>query len=428
MVGADMALLPSSFKALEQSFGFSTSQLGALMMAQSLPMAICAPLWGYVADQKYLPQWRVLLLGCAGWGSTMALLACANTFEQMAMLRLVNGASIAAIVPVSQTILAEMYPPDIHGSVFGFLGSSQSGGQFLATLVCTMYARVDTVLGASTAWRLIYFVFAIMSFMFAVPVWWIGAPCPEPRRAHAAEPLEVPHPGVSSAWGSLLTPSFLVITFQGCFGNVPWNVLAFLPMYFQTGSLSDSAAGIIASAMVFGSFFGNTIGGHLGDYMDAKWHRHGRVVVAQASVLMGLLLMMAILLLIPLSSAYEALMILSLIVFGTLASFCQAGTNRPVVAQVVPPEHRGITFAVWFGLEGASAALLGAPLVGFIIQRFGYAEGGDLALNQDALRSAMVWCTSLPWFVCFLAYALLHYTYPSDYKKAQAKGIAGPVE
>ena len=28
MVGADMALLPSSFKALEQSFGFSTSQLG----------------------------------------------------------------------------------------------------------------------------------------------------------------------------------------------------------------------------------------------------------------------------------------------------------------------------------------------------------------------------------------------------------------
>ena len=34
MVGADVALLPSSFKALEQSFGFSTSQLGGDPPAQ----------------------------------------------------------------------------------------------------------------------------------------------------------------------------------------------------------------------------------------------------------------------------------------------------------------------------------------------------------------------------------------------------------
>lgn len=72
-------------------------------------------------------------------------------------------------------------------------------------------------------------------------------------------------------------------------------------------------------------------------------------------------------------------------------------------------------------LEGSSAAILGAPLVGFLAENvFGYVRTTFLVAdmpeslrvgNANALAYALVFLTAVPWTLSFFIYGLLHFTY-----------------
>ena len=70
--------------------------------------------------------------------------------------------------------------------------------------------------------------------------------------------------------------------------------------------------------------------------------------------------------------------------------------------------------------EGAVAAC-GAPLVGLIAERAGFADSGEVqmggtaaARNAGALAHSLLLCLTVPWVACFLFYGVLHVTYPRD--------------
>merc|ERR1719199_144152 len=61
--GADVQLLPASFRALEADLGFAPVNLGQLAMVQALFCACLAPFWASVADMELYP--KKFLLGVA---------------------------------------------------------------------------------------------------------------------------------------------------------------------------------------------------------------------------------------------------------------------------------------------------------------------------------------------------------------------------
>ena len=80
--------------------------------------------------------------------------------------------------------------------------------------------------------------------------------------------------------------------------------------------------------------------------------------------------------------------------------------------------------AAEYGLESASAAVFGGPLVGLLAEfAFGYvASDLDIAAtperlrerNASALRQALLWLTLVPWALCLACFLLVERYYPRD--------------
>lgn len=84
-------------------------------------------------------------------------------------------------------------------------------------------------------------------------------------------------------------------------------------------------------------------------------------------------------------------------------------------------------------VEGSGAAILGAPLVGYLAEHsFGYLRTTLLVSempeqlrvgNADALAAALAFLTVIPWSISFILYGLLHFTYGQP---AQAISVSKP--
>jgi hypothetical protein len=110
--------------------------------------------------------------------------------------------------------------------------------------------------------------------------------------------------------------------------------------------------------------------------------------------------------------------------FGFLATWCGAGVNIPILADIVPASSRSRVMAWEGALENSLANLLGPPIVTILsVHVFGYTFGAsDEVATKDlssaaALGKAMTFTICTPAVVCLCAYSMLHWSYPRDKTK-----------
>ncbi|CDJ61152.1 hypothetical protein, conserved [Eimeria maxima] len=118
--------------------------------------------------------------------------------------------------------------------------------------------------------------------------------------------------------------------------------------------------------------------------------------------------------------------VLLAILIGFLAGWPGVGVNRPILTEIVNPEHRATTFALVSCLEGVGAAALGAPIVGYLCENvFGYIKmTRSVSMNipteviqlgnARAIALSMLCMTVGPWLLTVIAYGFLHLTYKVD--------------
>merc|ERR550539_1071693 len=100
------------------------------------------------------------------------------------------------------------------------------------------------------------------------------------------------------------------------------------------------------------------------------------------------------------------------------------GVDRPILNDVVDPSCRSSIIAWDSAIEGTIASIFGMPFLGFIAQyAFGYMPTNvKLSLmpeharlhNLHALEISMLVMIVVPWLLCFVLYAGLHWTYKRD--------------
>ena len=111
--------------------------------------------------------------------------------------------------------------------------------------------------------------------------------------------------------------------------------------------------------------------------------------------------------------------------FGLCCSWCASATNRPILSEVVQPRLRATLLASLLAIEGSTAALFGAPLVGYLSEAvFGYRSTAGRTVaslpphhraeNADALGRAIVWIGGVCWVLCFCVYGMVHGVYARD--------------
>lgn len=418
--GADLQLLPSTFRSLEAEVGLSPTGLAALATCQALSQSLSAPVWGSLVDSGWSEK-SLLVGGSMAWGVLTLLLAGTTEWYSMLALRTLNGLALASLTPVSQAIIAKSTPATERGYYFGLCELALCMGQLLCTILATPISN-KTMWGVR-GWRVAFATVALTSLALSLVLNALMRDLGPKARRVVDFRAEL---GVLRHCCAIRT--FRVIVLQGCFGSIPWSAFGtFAIMFFQYVGVRDlqAAALFVTSLVALG--FGNILGGHVGDTL-ARWSRfHGRPLTAQISVLSGIPLIVWLVAFIPREassvSQYGAVMC----IFGLTASWCKTGVNRPILAEVVPEGSLARILSWFIAFDGAVAACLGPLVAGLIAEAFGYTPlQGHLdevpavlrAKNARALAMGMLWMCVVPWTVCFFVFGLLHLTYKPDVERA----------
>lgn len=417
--GADMQLLPASFRALEVHLGLTPSSLAILALCQALAQWVCTPVWGSLADHGYSRK-RLIGIGALSWGFLTMLLACTSNYYNMVFLRILNGVALGSLSPVSQSLLVDATEASERGRYFGWVQFSANVGNVLCA-VSTSTVSHQIFFGNIEGWRVAFAVVAVASVVLGLSIFVF---MPEPKRNAIHDGTPTISGELSKVFRYFRINTFTVIVLQGMFGCIPWSALSFMIFYFQYVGISDFGSSALFGMSMAGGAIGGVIGGVVGDHL-ARWSpRHGRPLTAQISVISGIPLIAVILAGVPRDPGYFSTYGSLILLFGITASWCSAGVNRPILAEIVEEKDRASVFAWLVTIDGSFAALFGAPMVGVLAERaFGYHASRDLIsnmplvqreLNASALALSILWCCIGPWVLCFVCYSFLHITYGQD--------------
>lgn len=147
---------------------------------------------------------------------------------------------------------------------------------------------------------------------------------------------------------------------------------------------------------------------------------------AQLSSFLGVPFSFVLFIALPQNSTWWPVYAITFFLGGLTISWCQACTNNPLFAEIVPSDLRTTVYAFDRAFEGAIAALA-APAVGLFAETlFGFKsssaipEGGSLT-EAKALSKGLFLCMAPSFFLCSLCYGLLYFTYSKDRKRVLAR-------
>eukprot|EP00918_Siedleckia_nematoides_P081464 GHVU01178643.1.p1 GENE.GHVU01178643.1~~GHVU01178643.1.p1 ORF type:complete len:581 (+),score=107.00 GHVU01178643.1:323-2065(+) len=431
--GCDDQLLPSSFRALEADLGFYPRSLGQIALTQTLCLSISCPLWGYLADRH--SRKLIMAVGSFLWGVTTMILAFANQFWQVMVLRAFNGFFLGSIAPVSQSVLSDVIPENRKGLGFGIVQLSSSSGRVLGSVITTSVAFL--YMANIRGWRWSFMFTGVLSMVLGTSIFLFMEEIPRRKIRYREIQGDTGGPdtrvqeqekSLGTFWKEFFTESFsvpscLLAVAEGVVGTIPWSALSFMTMYLQYCNFSDLQAAACSGALLVGAMIAGPLGGLIGDAM-ARWLPYnGRQIVGQVAMVVRTPVLFVTFFALPRQRSY--FLAVAALAF-TLGSFSIAGVavSRPILSEVVRPQHRATTFAMCIAAEGISAAALGAPIVGVLAEDvFGYQKTTMMVSempddmregNARALANSLLLLTAIPWALSFVFYSAMHFTYKKD--------------
>eukprot|EP00553_Chaetoceros_curvisetus_P008128 CAMPEP_0204624460 /NCGR_PEP_ID=MMETSP0717-20131115/10204_1 /ASSEMBLY_ACC=CAM_ASM_000666 /TAXON_ID=230516 /ORGANISM="Chaetoceros curvisetus" /LENGTH=496 /DNA_ID=CAMNT_0051639855 /DNA_START=95 /DNA_END=1585 /DNA_ORIENTATION=+ len=385
---ADKQLLASSFPVLERTLHLDIQTLGYFSLFADLSYALSVPYWGYLVHKHGIQRvFFLLAIACACWGvATIGIAVLGSSITGQAIMRSLNGFMLGSILPLSQTLLVEMVPPIMRGRGFGIMAVAEKlAGTFATT----------SVVYCDGNWQIPYYCLGLMSLFMSCLVYRYLDPSRRPypmmiqqQQYTNSSPQELEEGGdekqVKLTMRRIVQriaqlPAFRCLVAQGVFGGIPWSMMSFQLLLLDWRGFNKEEIVTIQFTSGLAGTLGGWIGGSLGDYAAYRLESrssspiHGRIIIALISVIGG----------IPaygmfLYSTTYTTSLAFVNVFHVLASWTQTAAIRPICVDLTRnPSERAQIVAMWTVLEKASAAIFGAPLVGYMTSHILHAKQED---------------------------------------------------
>jgi DHA2 family multidrug resistance protein len=116
----DTTIVNVALPHMQGELGATSDQISWVLTSYLVSSAICMPLTGYFAD--VLGRKRFLLICICGFVMASALCGISASVTQIVLFRLLQGVFGAALVPLSQAIMADAYPPEDRGKAMAIWG------------------------------------------------------------------------------------------------------------------------------------------------------------------------------------------------------------------------------------------------------------------------------------------------------------------
>ncbi|MGE5153092.1 MAG: DHA2 family efflux MFS transporter permease subunit, partial [Bdellovibrio bacteriovorus] len=145
----DMTIVNVTLPHLMGALGATADQVTWVLTAYIVAEAVTIPLTGWLAAR--LGRRRVMLLGITGFVIASAACGLSGSLAQMVLFRLVQGVAGAPLIPLSQAVMAGLYPPEQRGRAMAIWGMGVMLGPILGP---TVGGLVTEHLG----WRWVFYI------------------------------------------------------------------------------------------------------------------------------------------------------------------------------------------------------------------------------------------------------------------------------
>jgi MFS transporter, DHA2 family, multidrug resistance protein len=129
----DTTIVNVSLPHMQGELGATSDQISWVLTSYLVSAAICMPLTGYLAD--VLGRKRFLLICISGFVIASALCGISRNLDEIVGFRLLQGIFGAALVPLSQAIMSDAYPPEQRGRAMAIWGMGVMVGPVLGPTV-----------------------------------------------------------------------------------------------------------------------------------------------------------------------------------------------------------------------------------------------------------------------------------------------------
>lgn len=344
---------------IKEDLGLDNTQLGLALAAFSIPYAFFQIFGGILGD-KFGPR-RVLFAVGLVWATATMLTGFAVGLISLFAARLALGFGEGASFPTATTAMAKWLPLERRAFGQGITHAFARIGNAIAPLAVA-------ALIALWNWRLAFFVFGVISLLwaFAWVVSYRDRPADHPKMTEeelaelTADQQRDARPPVP--W-KMMFARILPVTFVDfCYGWMLWVYLTWIPSFFhESYGLELKKFALFSALVLVGGVVGDTVGGVLSDYL---LRRTGSLKIARRAVLVVGLLGSFVFILPTLFTHHLALTTVCL----GVAFFLLELTN-PVIWSIpmdIAPNHAGTAGGLMntgFGIAGIVSPIVFGHLI-----------------------------------------------------------------
>ena len=149
MVLLDMTIANVALPHMMGALGVTSDQVTWVLTSYSMAEAICIPLASFLALKFGIR--RLLLISVSGFVITSALCGQADGIAEMVTFRIMQGAFGASVIPLSQSIMVQIYPASQRGKAMALF----SVGVLLGPILGPTLGGIIT---ENMDWRWIFYV------------------------------------------------------------------------------------------------------------------------------------------------------------------------------------------------------------------------------------------------------------------------------
>ena len=345
---ADRQVVVAAFPYLRAEFAVTEAQLGALVSAVSVVIALTALPIALVVD-----RWsRVRAIAIMGslWSVATAACAFAPGFGALLAARLGIGLGQAGFGPAGSAVLGATYPPERRATVLGVF-------QMGAPIGVVTGSVVGSLVAAHWGWRPAFLVVALPGLVLSLLALRLRdyRTVPERSRGRAAADALL---GARSALGAMLGGALLLVIVS--------TLYTWLPTHLERAySLAPARAGVMASFVVLAGAVGTVTAGHVADRMarrDVRWRMFVPAIAAVATAT-------------TLGTAFGAVppgpTQMALVLLGGATATCAIGPAVAVVLDVVPQSVSASAIAIYALVQNLMGLAVGPVVTGVLADRWG---------------------------------------------------------
>jgi len=160
----DTTIVNVALPSMQGSLGATPDEITWVLTSYLVASAIFMPLTGYFTD--IFGRKNYLLVCILGFIIASGLCGTAGSISQIVLFRMLQGVFGAALVPLSQTILNDIYPPEERGKAMAIWGIGVMIGPILGPTLGGYLTEI-------ASWRWTFYInlpIGILSFLIAIKV------------------------------------------------------------------------------------------------------------------------------------------------------------------------------------------------------------------------------------------------------------------